>query len=188
MADAPNQFAASAVGGWMGWDDPGTADGQEVEGGSLLGVELETRVSRYVHFRLGAAYGRASITGPDPEGASRTVDANQIVLELAATPRLSVGPLRRSGVVPFGVLGAGSVVHDPRTEPGQFDPALPTRSQGSLVYGAGVEVAPPALGDVGIRAEWRRAQVQLQNPFEPTSLEGTARGSSRFMGSVHWSF
>lgn len=188
MADAPNQFRASATAGWLAWDDPESPGGKQVDTGALWGVDLETRVSRWVAFRFGGAYGRTAITGVDPEGVTRTVDANQVVLELLAEPRLEVGPLTRAGVVPFGIVGAGSVVHDPSTGEGEFEPSLPSRSQGSLIYGGGVEVAPEALGDVGFRLEWRRTEVQLQPTFVVTSLEGTGRGASRFMGSIYWSF
>lgn len=188
MADAPNQFRASVTAGWLAWEDPGDPGDKQLDTGALWGVDLETRVSRWLAFRFGGAYGRTAITGVDPNGATRTVDANQIVLELLAEPRLEVGPLTRAGVVPFGIVGAGSVVHDPSTGEGEFDPSLPSRSQGSLIYGGGVEVAPEALGDVGLRLEWRRTEVQLQPTFVVTALEGTGRGASRFMGSIYWSF
>ena len=188
MADAPNQFRASVTAGWLAWDDPEVSGGKQVDDGLLWGVDLETRVSRWVSFRFGAGYGRTTITGPSEAGAMQSVDANQVVLELVAEPRLEVGALRRAGVVPFGVLGAGSVVHDPADEEGEFDPSLPSRSQGSLIYGGGVEVAPEAMGSFGVRLEWRRSEVQLQPTFVVTSLEGAGRGASRFMGSVYWSF
>ena len=188
MADAPNQFRASVTAGWLAWDGPEASGGKQVDTGPLWGVDVETLVSRYLSFRFGGGYGRTTISGPDQSGTTRTVDANQVVLELVAEPRLAFGPLRRAGVVPFGIVGAGSVVHDPSTEEGAFDPSLPSRSQGSLIYGGGVEVAPEALGDVGVRLEWRRNEVQIQPTFVVTSLEGTSRGAGRFMGSIYWSF
>lgn len=188
MADAPDQFRASVTAGWMAWDEPEAAGGERVDTGALLGIDLETRVSRWVSFRFGVGYGRTTITGPDQSGTTRTVDANQVVLELIAEPRLGVGPLSRAGVVPFGLLGVGSVVHDPSAEEGTFDPALPSRSQGSLMYGGGVEVAPEALGDLGVRLEWRRTDVQLQRTFVLTARDGASRGADRFMGSIYWSF
>ncbi|GEM_PF-1933031 len=188
MADAPNQFRASVTAGLLAWDDPEGSGGKQVDDGALWGLDLETRVSRWVSFRFGGAYGRTTITGPDESGTTQTVDANQVVLELVAEPRLEVGPLRRAGVVPFGILGAGSVVHDPADQEGEFDPSLPSRSQGALIYGGGVEVAPEALGSMGVRLEWRRSEVQLQPTFVVTSLEGSSRGAGRFMGSVYWSF
>lgn len=188
MADAPAQFRVSATGGWLGWDDPDAPGEQRLDGGSLWGLDLETRMGRYLAFRFGAAYGRTTITGPDAGGTTRSVGANQVVVELAAEPRLSVEPLRGAGVVPFGIAGLGSVVHDPRAEPGELDPSPPTRSQGSLIYGAGVDASPDALGDLGVRLEWRRAEVQTQRLFVVTSREGTSRGSSRITGSVYWSF
>mgnify|MGYP006295352093 CR=1 FL=1 len=188
MADAPDQFRVSALAGWVGWDDADGAGEQEVDGGSLLGLDLETRVSRYLAFRFGGGFGKTTITGTDGDGASQTADANQYLLELTAEPRLAVGPLARTGVVPFGIVGAGSVVHDPSTEPGEFDPSLPTRSQGSLILGGGVEVSPPALGGFGLRVEWRRAEVQMQSLFAVTAREGTGRTSDRILGSLYWSF
>ncbi len=189
MADAPDQFRVSATGGWLAWEDPGAdagvAEEQRVEGAALWGVELETRVGRYLAFRLGGAYGRTSITSVGPGGDPRSVDVNQVVLELVAEPRLEVGPLRRAGVVPFGLAGLGSVIHDPSTETGEFDPPLTTRSQGSLIWGGGVDVSPPVLGGAGLRLEWRRAEVQMQPIFTPTTLEGTPRGAGRFMGSFY---
>jgi len=188
MADAPDQFRVAATAGWLAWDGAESSDGKVVDVGPLWGVDLETRVSRWVAFRFGGAYGRTTITGTDETGTRQTVDANQVVLELVAEPRLALEPLRRVGVVPFAVGGVGSVVHDPRTAEGAFDPPLPSRSQGSLLYGAGVEVQPEPLGDAGVRLEWRRNEVQLQPSFVVTSLEGASRGADRFMASVYWSF
>lgn len=188
MADAPDQFRVSSTAGWLDWDEPGAAGEKQVATGALWGLDLETRVSRWIGFRFGAAYGRTEITEPDGSGTARTVDASQVVLELVAEPRLAVGPLQRAGVMPFAVVGVGSVVHDPRAGPGEFDPPLPSRSQGSLIYGGGLDVVPETLGSLGARLEWRRNDVQLQPTFAVTSREGTGRGASRFMGSVFWSF
>lgn len=187
-ADAPDQFRLSALGGWMDWGAPDAAGEQAMEASSAWGLDLETRVHPLLAFRLGAAYGRTEITRTEFGGPSRSVEANQIVLELVAEPRLAVGPLRETGVVPFGIVGLGSVIHDPDTEQGEFEPALTTRSQGSVVYGGGLEVEPPALGDFGARVEWRRADVQVQNIFTPTSREGTSRTSDRIVGTVYWKF
>lgn len=188
MADAPNQFRVSAAGGWVGWSEPDAAGEQRIAGAAAWGLDLETRVSRYVAFRLGAAYGRTTITGSDGDGPTREVDANQLLLELVAETRLSLGTLRRAGVVPFGTVGLGSVVHDPSAEPGEFDPSLATRSQGSVVYGGGVEVEPSAVESLGLRLEWRRADVRVQNLFVAAAREGTSRISNRLLGTLYWSF
>lgn len=188
MADAPKQFRLSAAGGWVEWTASGRAEQQDVEGAAAWGLDLETRVHPLLSFRFGGAYGRTTISGLDTGGRPRSVETTQYLLELVAEPRLSVGPLRDAGVVPFGLAGFGSVVHDPRNEPGEFDPPLTTRSQGSLIYGAGLDLSPGFLGRLGARAEWRRAEVQMQDLFAVTSREGTSRTSDRFMGTVYWSF
>lgn len=188
MADAPNQFRISATGAWLQWDAPEGPEGQVVDDAAVWGVDLETRVHPLLAFRFGAGWGHTTVAGIDAEGASRSVDANQYVLELVAEPRLSVGPLRSAGVVPFGLAGFGSVVHDPKTEPGEFEPPLTTRSQGSLILGGGLDLAPDVLGSLGLRLEWRRAEVQMQDLFVSTSREGTSRTSDRFMGTVYLAF
>lgn len=188
VAGAPDQFRLSVIGAWVEWDAPGEAGGQEIEGAAAWGLELETRVVRFLSFRFGGAFGGTEISGTDADGARRAVEAGQWVLELVAEPRLAVEPLREAGVVPFGVAGLGSVVHDPRTEEGEFRTPLVTRSQGSVIYGGGLEVEPAAPGGFGARLELRRAEVRVQDLFVSTEREGTERSSSRLMGTVYLAF
>lgn len=184
LAEAPDQFRVSLYGSYVGWEEPETSGGQEVDGAPAVGIDLGTRVASFLAFRFGGAVGGTEITGTGSDGGRRTVDATQWLFEVVAVPRLAVGPLREAGVVPFGVAGLGSVVHDPRTGEGEFEPPLATRSQGSLILGGGVEVEPEAMGSFGARLEWRRAEVQLQNLFVSTDREGNGRSSSRFLGTI----
>lgn len=188
LAEAPDQFRVAVSGSYLDWEEPEASGGQEIDGATAWGVDLATRVAPFLAFRFGGAVGGTEITGTDTDGARRTVDATQWLFEVAAVPRLAFGPLRDAGVVPFGVAGVGSVIHDPRTEEGEFEPPLVTRSQGALILGGGLEVEPDALGAFGARVEWRRAEVQLQNLFVSTDREGVGRGSNRFTGTLFLSF
>lgn len=188
QAGAPDQFRVSLTGSHVDWEAPERSDGQEIEEATAWGLDVETRVASFLAFRFGGAFGTTEIAGADGEGTRRRVDANQWLLELVAEPRLAAGPLLEAGVVPFGVAGLGSVVHDPKTGEGEFQPPLLTRSQGALIYGGGVEVEPDALGAFGARLEFRRAEVQLQNLLVSTDREGTGRHRSRFMASVYLAF
>lgn len=187
LVEVADQFRLSVTGSYVDWTAPEDSRGQEIDGAGAWGLDLETRVARFLSFRFGGAYGTTEITGTGAEGTRRTVDADQWLLEVVAEPRLAAGPLREAGVVPFGVVGAGSVVHDPKTAEGEFDPPLLTRSQGSLIYGGGLEVEPAALGRFGARLEFRRAEVQVQDLFVSTDREGDGRTANRFLVTAYLS-
>lgn len=173
MAEAPDRFRIAPSVSWLSWEE----GAPEVAGAALLGLDLESRVAPYLGFRLDGSRGRTEIVGAD-----RSVDAIQWMAELAAVLRASFAPLERSGVVPFGVVGAGTVVHDPDADD------LITRSQTAVSWGGGLEVDPGIHRNVAVRLEWRRSEVQLEEMFVPTERDATGRSANRLIGTLSWAF
>lgn len=180
MADAPAQFRVGAAAGVLGWPDG--ADRSPDDGG-LFGLDLERLLLPAVAIRFGASYGTTTLPSPDD-----AVAADAYLVELSGVVRAAVGPFRRTGVVPFGTLGVGSLVHDPDRE------GLGTVSQNALTWGAGLEARPLATVDasplaaLGLRAEWRRYQVELENALDPVDRSGRTRRGDRFFVTLFWAF
>lgn len=172
MAEAPRQFHLGLTASALSWSD---AAGPTPDASGLVGVELERLLVRFASVRLGGAYGTSTVAG-----APGAVDVNAALFEVGLTGRLDLGPMREAGVVPSAGLGIGSVVFDPVAAD------LPTRSQNAFFYGAGIEARP--LPRIGVRAEWRRYRVEMENVFEPTDRTGSDRDADRFQASVFWTF
>lgn len=185
LVTAPEHFWIGPTAGFVGWESP-AADGQTVEDVPMAGLEIGTRVSRYLGFRFSAEFGQPDLTGVDSLGVRRGAESNQWLLEVSLQPRLAVGPWAEVGVVPYGTVGAGGLVHDPRGLPG--DVRLLTRSQGFLMFGGGLTVEPPALQPFGFRAEWREMDVQLQPMFRPRVQEGDTRSAGGVRAGVYFVF
>lgn len=185
LVEAPTQFWVGPAVDRLAWEEGGP-EAQSVEDATMAGLEVGTRVSRYLGFRFAASFGRAGVAGADSAGVRRAADINQWLVEVAVQPRIAAGPWAAEGVVPYLTLAAGGLVHDPRGLPSGV--RLLTRSQGFLGYGAGVAVEPDALGPFGLRAEWREADVQLQPMFRPTVQEGEARSAGGLRANVYVTF
>lgn len=190
MADAPTQFRVAPYAGRLSWSDP-TAPAAEPEapgpgavaldGSGVYGVQLESRLVPYLGFRLGASYGTSEAAAP---GAG-PVEVNQVLGEVSTVLRLALPTMRRAGVVPFGTAGLGTVVHDPKTPDGR---QLITRSQTGFLFGAGVDADLPGVSRAGLRVEWQRAEVQLENLLDPADRSSVNREADRFVGALTWAF
>lgn len=177
MAESPRQFhlgASVAVLSWSNPASPATTD-PDVDGGALVGLDVERLLTRFASIRLSGAYGSTTVSAP-----AGSVDVNTALFELSLHGRLALSSLREVGVVPYAGLGIGSVVFDPVAED------LTTNSQNSLSYGGGLEVR--ALPRIGFRAEWKHHAVELENLFDPTDRTGRDRNADRFQASVYWTF
>lgn len=172
MAESPRQFHLAVTAGALSWSE---GDGPAVDGGALVGLDVERLLTSYASVRLAGAYGATSVTG-----TGGSADVNAAVFELTLTGRAALPSLRRTGIVPFAGVGIGSVVFDPEVA------GLPTRSQNALSYGLGLEARP--LPRIGFRAEWKHYTVKLENLFEPTDRTGSDRDADRFQASVFWTF
>lgn len=170
MAVAPKQFRLALTGGALAWD---AAPGRGSLGdGPLVGIDIERGIGSYLAFRLSGGFARTTAAND-----TASTEVNQYLLDLVASARLAVGPLGRAGVVPFGTIGLGSVVHDP--ELGE----LVTKSQSAVAFGAGLDAD---LGSTfGVRAEWRRYAVDAEDLFDPMDRTGEVRTADRFYGSVY---
>lgn len=179
MPEAPDVFRISLAGGALMW---GSEPGRTVlDDGGLWGIDVESRVGRFLAFRLSGAYGRsaaAAAVTPEPDTLPTVTDLNQVLVDLVAELRLGLRGLEEVGVVPFGTVGVATVVHDPAA------PALITKSQSAWTYGLGVEVAGLA-GPLGARAEWRRYRVEAENLFAPADRTGSSREADRLFGTLY---
>lgn len=172
LVDAPRPYRIGVTGSALLWEEAATRSPSD---GSLWGLDVERTLFRYASVRLGAAYGTTTL-----ENAGRSADADTYVLEVLVGPRLALPSLQEAGVVPFGTVGLGSVVHDP--SPG----GLVARSQNAFSWGGGVEWR--FLPRLGLRAEWRSYTADLENVFDPVDRTGESRDADRFQATLHWSF
>ena len=179
MAEAPLQFRLSGTVGAFMWEEKeGVVDLDNLVN---FGIDIESRIVPAFAVRFGASYGRT--TAAD-DTASITV--NQWEFEVLFVGRVAVAPLNRAGFVPYGLLGAGAISLDPRSDPD--DPAeadLITRSQGAFVLGGGIDIEPGS-GRWGGRVEYRHYRVSLEDPFNPTDRTGETIGANAIVGSIYW--
>lgn len=185
LVTAPTQFWVGPVAGFLDWEPPRQGS-EAVDEAAVAGLEVGTRLSRFLAFRFTVGFGQAERAGVDSVGVRRRADTNQWLVEVAMQPRLAVGPWAEAGVVPYGSLGAGGIVHDPRNLP--EGARLLTRSQGYLTFGGGLTVEPDVLSPLGVRAEWWEADVQLQPIFRPRIREGDGRSVGGVRASVYVTF
>jgi opacity protein-like surface antigen len=172
LVEAPRPFRLSASASALLWEDAAT---RSPEDGSLWGLEVGRHVLRWAFVRLGGAFGTTTLSS-----GGRSADTNTYLFEVVGGPRLALRGLRRIGVVPFAAVGVGSVIHDPRPD------GLVDRSQNAFTWGAGVgwTLRP----ELGVRAEWRRYSVDLQDVFNRIDRTGEGRDADRFQLSVFWAF
>lgn len=169
MAAAPDQFRLGLTGAALWW--PVEPERARVGDDGVVGIEVERRVGRFVAFRASGAYGRT--TAASGEASTRL---NQYLIDVLANLRLDVGPAHRAGVVPFGTIGLGSVIHDP--EAGD----LVTKSQSAAVVGAGLDVDLSRAFE--LRAEWRRYLVDSEDLFDPADRAGRGRPAHRLQAGL----
>lgn len=172
LVEAPRPFRLSASASALLWEDAAT---RSPEDGSLWGLEVGRHVLRWAFVRLGGAFGTTTLSS-----GGRSADTNTYLVDVVGGPRLAFRDLRRIGVVPFAAVGVGSVVHDPRPD------GLVDRSQNAFTWGAGVEWS--LRPELGVRAEWRRYSVDLQDVFDRIDRTGEGRDADRFQVSVVWAF
>lgn len=179
MATAPAQFRVGVTGSHLGWSGGGQTTPDD---GGLWGLELERLLLPAAAIRLEASHGTTTLVSSDD-----AVNARTYLLGVTGVARLALDPLESVGLVPFGTLGVGSVVHDPDRDD------LTTASQNTLTWGAGLEARPfravaSRLAPVGLRVEWRRYQVELENVFDPVDLTSRTRHANRVSASLFWAF
>ena len=174
-AEAPADFRLGPAVSVIAWEE--TDGGNRLDDVTLWGLGVERLVASFLAVRLDGGYGTASVTSAD---GGRTVDVNSYLADLALSLRAPALPLSDVSVVPYGVAGLGTVVHDPSPDD------LTTASQNALSYGLGVDVRP--LASFGARLEWRRYTVDLEDLFDPVERTGSSRGADRFSATVYWAF
>ena len=179
MAKAPLQFRLAGTFGSFLW---GEKEGVvKLDNLVNFGIDLESRIVPAVAFRFGGSYG--STTASDD---TASIGVNQWEFNVALVGRLAIAPLRRSGFVPFGLVAAGTIALDPRSDPDDPDEAdLVTRSQGAFSFGGGLDIEPGS-GRWGGRVEYRHYRVSLEDPFNPVDRTGDTIGGNLIMASIFW--
>ena len=171
MAEAPLQFRLSGTGGVFLWGEEENVP--RIDDLALFGLDIESRVVPALAFRLGVSYGRTSAADD-----TSSVDVNQWMIDLMAVGRLAVRPLVRAGVVPFGLVGLGSVILDPSGDD------FRTRSQGAFSIGGGIDLEP--RGRWGGRVEFRHYSVSLEDVLDPLDRQGETLSANLILASIYW--
>lgn len=172
LVEAPRPFSLGATGGALLWGEAAT---RSPEDGGLWGLEVQRRLVRWAWARVGAGFGTSTVTGD-----GRSVDVDSYLFEVSVGPRIALPALRRAGVVPFAGVTLGTLVHDPTRD------GLTSRSQNAFAWGAGVAWSfHPRLG---VRAEWRRYEVELEDLFAELDRTGATRDAHRIQATLYWTF
>ena len=171
MAEAPLQFRLSGTGGVFLWGEEENVP--RIDDLALFGLDIESRVVPALAFRLGVSYGRTSAADD-----TSSVDVNQWMIDLMAVGRLAVRPLVRAGVVPFGLVGLGSIILDPSGDD------FRTRSQGAFSIGGGIDLEP--RGRWGGRVEFRHYSVSLEDVLDPLERQGETLSANLILASIYW--
>lgn len=169
MAEAPAQFRLSLSAGGMLWEDRDRTP----DDGPLWGLDVERTLASFLSVRLGGAVGTSTLRAGG-QSADFTAYLGELVMEGRAAPPA----LRRAGVLPFATLGVATLTHDPAPD------GLPTASQNALAWGAGLEVRP--FDRFGLRGEWRRYSVEMENFFDPLDRSSEDRSANRLYVTVFW--
>ncbi|MDT8340581.1 MAG: porin family protein [Longimicrobiales bacterium] len=177
MPEAPPRFSLLLGAGVWRWDAAPAGTGS-VDDATGLALELETRLTPWLAFRLGGGLAAPSIEGTGAEAGDR-LDADQYHVEVDAVLR-APWPLARWRVTPYMLGGVGSVIHDPDRD------GLGTRNQSLWTVGAGAEW--DALERVGVRFDWRHAQVELGDIFDPLERDSATVGADRWSLGAYWRF
>jgi hypothetical protein len=179
MAKAPLQFRLSGTAGAFMWDrKEGVV---EIDDLANFGIDIESRVVPAVAFRLGASYGSTRAFND-----SASVGVNQWQFDVSIVGRMAFAPFSTVGLVPFGMVGAGTVALDPRDDPDSpVDDDLVTRSQGAFSFGGGLYIEPERARWGG-RVEYRFFRVSLEDPFNPVDRTGDTIGANALVASIFW--
>ncbi len=178
MAKAPLQFRLSAtVGAFLWGQKEGVADLDNLVN---FGIDIESRVVPAIAFRFGGSYGRTAASND-----TASVDVNQWEFGVYVVGRLAVAPFTTIGIVPFGLVGAGTIALDPRDDPPDPRDKLVTRAQGAFSFGGGIDIEPHSTRWGG-RVEYRRYRVSLEDPFNPVDRGGDSIGANLVMASIYW--
>ncbi|MBA2564585.1 MAG: hypothetical protein H0V09_04090 [Gemmatimonadetes bacterium] len=171
------------------WDEDVPADD-----GPVAGIDVERDLAPFLAVRAGLRYGttefRALASVVDDEtgedGASgelatgEAVDTRLYLPELALLLQADLGPLRDTPLVPYAVLGFGSLITDPDRE------GLTTHSQNAFGYGLGARLR--LGGRLGARGEVERYLLKLEDVLgesdDPANRDSRSVHNLRFGGSL----
>jgi hypothetical protein len=166
-----------AIGGWIGhysWEESAP-----YEDHAMGGVSIERLLWSGVRGRAAIGAGKTTL-GLDDEDR----DAWIMPFDLQVLLSPDFGPLRGFGVLPYGVLGFGSLVTNPSGVEGEE--SLPTRAQSQWTYGGGIQARLP--GRLEARVEGSMAGIRFSDPVATEDRETQTIHNRRWEGRVSWLF
>ena len=165
-------FALGLGIGVLGWDETAPFDDL-----TLASIGIERRLWTGIRGRAAMGVGSTELVAENP------VDTNVYAFDLQVLVAPEFGPFRDLGVMPYGLVGLGSLVTDPDSDQ---DREFPTRSQSQVTYGGGV--AARLFERWEARGEVTAASLRLANPFEEENQDTNTIHNLRWEGRISWLF
>lgn len=170
----PDRSYALGLGvGSLRWDDAAPYD--DLVLGSLT---IERALWSGIRGRAGMGYGTTTLTAAAP------IDTRIYAFDLQVLLSPAFGPLADSPVLPYGVVGVGSLVVDLTDEPPGFEGG--TRSQSQVTYGGGVVARIVDRWEA--RVEATAASLRLADPLDIEESETRTVHNLRWEGRLGWIF
>lgn len=175
IIDAERSYAIGLGVAAFRWDERAPYDDM-----ALGSFTIERRLWSGIRGRAGLAAGMTDLAGSSA-GEPVATDVYLVDLQILAGP--DFGVFREIGVLPYGLVGVGSLVTNPSSD-GGLD--LPTRSQSQFTYGGGVMARVFARWEA--RAEVTRSNFRLADPFEGENVDTETIHNLRWEGRISWLF
>lgn len=158
--------------GSLRWDDEAPYD--DLVLGSLT---IERALWSGVRGRAGMGYGTTTLAAAAP------IDTRIYAFDLQVLLSPAFGPLADSPILPYGVVGVGSLVVDLTAEPADFEGG--TRSQSQVTYGGGVVAR---IDRWEARVEATAASLRLADSLDIEEGETRTIHNLRWEGRLGWAF
>ena len=166
-------FAVGFGLGSLQWDEAAP-----YEDTTLASVAIERRLWTGIRGRAAMGFGSTELAAE--EGP---VDTNVYSFDLHVLLAPDFGAVGDLGVMPYALLGVGSLVTDPSSEQGRD---FATRSQSQVTYGGGVTARLFERWEA--RGEVAASSLRLANPFEAEDRETGTIHNLRWEGRISWLF
>lgn len=173
MVGPVRQFSLEFGVAGMRWDEVAP-----YEDTGLFEVAIERQLWRGIRGRASFALGKSAFLATE-----EPVDAWLYSIDLQGLFGLDFGPFRAAGVVPYALVGLGSLVTAPS---GAGSEDMVTQAQSRVSYGGGVGVRITSRWEASF--EVQGASVRLADPFDATSRETVTVQNLRWEGKVGWVF
>jgi hypothetical protein len=145
----------------------------------MTSLSIERILVRGIRGRLSMAAGKTTLHLEEVER-----DAWIMPFDLQVLLSPDFGPFRRLGVMPYAVVGFGTLVTNPSGDGPEDE--LSTRSQSQWTYGGGIQARVRERFEA--RLEGTVAGVRLADPFTAELRETLTVHNHRWEGRVSWLF